>query len=220
MRALLITLFVLAPALSAAQGFGTRDRAQQWDFALGAIFQTSDRVDGQNGSYLDVKNAWGFGFNIGYHFNSRFSLSADLDFIRPDYTVEIISEDPRNQPVRVDHRLSQFNGRFKGTWNILDGPLVPYVEAGAGWTYIDSNVADGPPQTGCWWHPWWGYICSNYWSTFSSTETTYGGGLGIRYELRGGAFAKLSYNYWKLDSGGNSSDFNLASARLEYGWNF
>ena len=220
MRALLVTLIFLLPALTAAQGFGSQNRAQSWDFAIGAIYQGSESVGGEESSSLNVDNAWGFGFNIGYNFNSRLALSLDLDFLRPDYTAILTPEDPNDEPLRIDHRLSQFNGRFKGTFNLMEGPLVPYIEAGAGWTYVDSNVADGPPQTGCWWHPWWGYICSNFYQTFSSTETTYGGGLGIRYELRGGAFVKASYNYWKLNSGGNSDDFNLASARLEYGWNF
>jgi opacity protein-like surface antigen len=120
----------------------------------------------------------------------------------------------------VSHRLSQFNGRIIGTFNMMDGPLVPYIDAGFGWTYVDSNVADGPPTTGCWWHPWWGYICSNFWNTYSSTETSYGVGLGLRYEIRGGSFIKGSYNYWKLNSGGASDDFDLGSFRVEYGWNF
>ena len=32
------------------------------------------------------------------------------------------------------------NGRAQ-TWDFSDGPLVPYIEAGIGWSFIDSNVA-------------------------------------------------------------------------------
>lgn len=220
MRKLIIAAIFLAPALTAAQGFGSSSRAQSWDFALNAIYQGSESVGGENASSLDVKSAWGFGFAFDYHFNERFSLGADLDFLRPDYTAVLVEDAIAPVQTTINHELSQFNGRIIGTFNMMDGPLVPYIDAGFGWTYVDSNVADGPPITGCWWHPWWGYICSNYYNTFSSTETTYGAGLGIRYEIRGGSFIKASYNYWKLNSGGASDDFNLASARLEYGWNF
>lgn len=35
------------------------------------------------------------------------------------------------------------NGRVQ-TWDFSDGSLVPYIEAGIGWSFIDSNVASGP----------------------------------------------------------------------------
>lgn len=220
MRKLVIAAILLAPALAMGQGFGSSSRAQSWDFAFDAIYQGSEGVGGQGGSSFDVKSSWGFGFGFDYNLNERFAIGVDLDFLRPDYTAVLVEDANPPSTSTINHELSQFNGRIVGTFNMMDGPLVPYIDAGFGWTYVDSNVADGPPQTGCWWHPWWGYICSNYWSTFSSTETTYGGALGLRYEIRGGSFVKVSYNYWKLNSGGASDDFNLASARLEYGWNF
>ena len=102
----------------------------------------------------------------------------------------------------------------------LEGPLSPFVEAGIGWSYFDSNVADGPPVTGCWWHPWWGYICSNFYSTFSSTEFSYGAALGLRYIMRGGMTLKLSVNQYWLDVGNAGGDPELNAARLEVGWSF
>ena len=221
---LLAILFLLAPALSMAQGYGN-SRAQTWDFGIAAIYQGADVSDGSDGSSLNVDNAWGLGFNIGYNFSSHLNLSADFDFLRPDYSATVFIEPnppDGSAPVEtnVAHRLSQFNGRLKGTFYFTEGPLVPYVEAGFGWTYIDSNVADSPPTGFCWYHPWWGYICESFVSTFSSTETSYGGALGIRYELRGNSFIKASYNLWKLDTGGDRADPQLESVRIEYGWRF
>ena len=220
MRKVIIATLLLAPALTFAQGFGNSSRAQSWDFSLNAIYQDGNKVGGEQGSSLDLKSSWGFGFGFDYNFNEKLALGADLDFIRPDYTAVLVEDAIPPETTTINHRLSQFNGRIIGTFNMLEGPLVPYIDAGFGWTYVDSNVADGPPQTGCWWHPWFGYICSNFYSTFSSTETSYGAGLGLRYEIAGGSFVKGSYNYWKLNSGGNSDDFTLGSWRIEYGWNF
>jgi len=219
MRVLVILLFAFAPALSFAQS---------WDISLAAVYQDSVSVGGSGGSEsatpdtssLNVKSELGFGANFTYNFNSHFALGFDIDYIKPDYTAIVVSENPADPDIVIDHRLSQWNGRLKGTWNFTEGPLVPFVDFGYGWTNFDSNVADGPPTTGCWWHPWWGYICENFYSTFSGTETSWGGGVGLRYNLRNQAFLKLSYNRWELESGGNSNDFTMESARLEYGWSF
>ena len=230
MRKLFLSIFILvAPAISAAQGYGS-GRAQSWDFSFGLIYQQADTaagpgdVDPAPKSSLEVDSEFGFGMNVGYHFTDHFNLSADFEFLRPDYTAVVITEpnppDGSMETTTINHRLSQFNGRLKGTYYFTDGPFVPYVEAGFGWTYIDSNVADGPPQGFCWWHPWWGYICESFVSTFSTTETTYGGALGVRYEMPGNSFIKASYNYWVLDTGGQRADPTLESIRVEYGWRF
>lgn len=216
MRSLLIMTFLLVPALASAQF--NNSRAQSWDFSVAALYQAGNTSNGEGGSSFNTRNTWGFGFNVGYNFNDNFAIGADFDFLSPGYTATMVNEnDPTDKRV-IDHTASQFNGRLKAILNLMDGPLVPYVEAGFGWTYIDSNVADGPPTTGCWWHPWWGYICSNFYSTFSSTETSYGGALGVRYELRGNSFLKLSYNYWKIQAG--TTDPTAESLRLDYGWRF
>jgi len=224
MRKLFVfTLFIVAPAVSMAQGYSA-NRAQSWDFSIGAIYQNGDKAGGESGSSLDVDSAWGLGFNVGYNFTNHLNISADLEFIRPDYKAVVITEpnppDGTMDTTVINHRLSQFNGRLKGTYYMTDGPLVPYIEAGFGWTYIDSNVASGPPTGFCWWHPWWGYICESFVNTFSTTETTYGGAIGLRYELRGNSFIKASYNHWILDTKSERADPELTSFRIEYGWRF
>ena len=216
-KILIIALVMTLPGLAAAQG---NSRAGSWDFTVGGIYQDGDRAEGEMGSYLQTDNTWGFGFYVGYHLNNRFQLGADFDFLRPGYDMVMIDENDPDNSFRINHTASQFNGRLKATLNLTDGPFVPYVEIGYGWTYIDSNVADGPPQTGCWWHPWWGYICSNFYNTVSSTETSYGGALGLRYELAGNAFIKVNYQYWKLQTGGSAADPELKALRIEYGWRF
>jgi opacity protein-like surface antigen len=224
MRNCLLAILIFSlPAISTAQGYGS-GRAQSWDFSLGAIYQQGDVASGDGGSSLDVDNAWGIGFSVGYNLTNRINISGDFDFLRPDYTAIVVTEpnppDGSMDTTRIDHRLSQFNGRLKGTYYFTDGPFVPFVEAGIGWSYIDSNVASGPPQGFCWWHPWWGYICESFVDTFSSTEFSYGGALGFRYEMVGNTFIKASYNYWLLDTGGPRADPTLESVRIEYGWRF
>lgn len=212
-------ILLIFPAMAMAQGYGN-GRANSWEFSIGGIYQQGDSSNGENGSSLKVDSEIGLGFNIAYNINDHLSVGGDFDFIKPDYVAVLVDENDPDVTTTIDHRFSQFNGRLKATFNLTKGPFVPYVEIGAGWTYIDSNVADGPPITGCWWHPWWGYICENFYSTFSETSTTYGGAVGFRYEMVGNSFLKLSYSLWQLDTGTESADPQLEAARLEWGWRF
>ena len=217
MRRAVLALAVFAlPALASAQ----MDRTGSWEWSVIAIYQDSSDSGADRGSRLEVDSQLGLGFNIGYNFNNKFSLGADFEWLRPDYRATLVSDEDPTDTTVIDHELTQFNGRLKGTWNITDGPLTPYLELGLGWSGFDSNVVDGPPITGCWWDPWWGYVCSNFYNTFSSTEFTYGGALGLRYTMRGGMFWKLSVNHYVLDVGGSGAEPELNAARLEIGWGF
>ena len=207
---------VLLPALASAQ----MDRSGSWEWSVAAIYQDSADSGAEGGSSLDVDSELGLGFNFNYNFSNRLALGFDLEWLRPDFSAMLISDENPPQTTTINHTLTQFNGRIKGTFSFTDGPLSPFAELGLGWSYFDSNVADGPPITGCWWHPWWGYICSNFYSTFSSTEFTYGGALGLRYQMRGGMFWKLSVNHYVLDAGNGGADPELNAARLELGWGF
>ena len=212
-----VTILFAVPGIALAQG----NRANSWEWSFAAIYQESKNMGGNGGSNLKVDDDWGLGINFGYNFTNHLALGVDLEWLSPDYQAVLV--DDSVSPARttnIDHEFSQFNGRIKGTYSFLDGPLNPFIEAGIGWTYIDSNVLDGPPQTGCYWHPWWGYICSNFYSTFSSTSFTYGAGLGLRYHLQGGSFLKASYNVWELDDAGSVSDPTFSAFRLEFGWGF
>ncbi|NCF25650.1 MAG: outer membrane beta-barrel protein [Gammaproteobacteria bacterium] len=217
MRTLLIVACLAAfPGLAFAQG----NRAGAWEWSIAAIYQDSASSGAEGGSNLKLDSEWGLGINFGYNFTNKLYLGADIEWIRPDFTATLVEDavDPRT--ISIDHEMYQFNGRIKGVLTFLEGPLSPFVEAGIGWSYFDSNVADGPPVTGCWWHPWWGYICQNYYSTFSSTEFSYGGALGLRYVLRGGMTLRLSVNQYWIDVGNAGGDPTLNAARLEIGWAF
>jgi opacity protein-like surface antigen len=217
MRTLLIAALALTmPALAFAQ----TNRANSWEWSVAAIYQDSASSGAEGGSNLKLDNEIGFGLNFGYNFTNKLALSGDFEWLRPDFTATLVEDAPTPSSTTIRHTMSQFNGRIKGTLTFLETPLSPYVEAGIGWSYFDSNVADGPPITGCWWHPWWGYICENFYSTFSSTEFSYGGALGLRYILRGGMTLKLSVNQYWIDVGSAGGDPELNAARLEFGWSF
>jgi len=229
MRKFVVVLGLFAPALGLAQWGGVPDRAGSYELTIAAVNQTSNSVGGKasesvagvpNSSSLSLDSNWGFSFNFTYNFTAHVALGADFDYLEPRYSLVLVPDDPLGNTVNIKHRASQFNGRIKGTYLFSENALTPFVDVGLGWTHFDSNVVKGDPITGCWWHPWWGYICENFYDTFSSTEFTYGTGVGLRYETKNGGAIKASYNYWWLDSGGQSEAFSLDSLRLEYAWRF
>ena len=217
MRKLAIAILVIAlPCISSAQG----SRANSWDVSVSAIFQDSKSISGDGGSFLDVDSDIGIGINFAYNLNSKLSFGVDFEFLQPDYKATLVDGIGGLDDIVIDHEISQFNSRFKGTFNLMEGPFTPFLEAGLGWSYFDSNVQDGPPQTGCWWHPWYGYICENFYDTYDDTLFSYGVGAGLRWEFSGGTFLKASYNYWEMDGMDHAEDSALEAARIEFGWSF
>jgi opacity protein-like surface antigen len=214
MRNLVVAILLIAiPCISSAQS----SRANQWEASVSGVFQESKSIGGQGSSSLDVRSNTGFGINFAYNYSSKLALGLDLEFLNPGYSAVLVDETGLEDDVVINHKISQFNGRLNGTYNYIYNHFTPFVEAGLGWSYFDSNVADGPPIVGCWWHPWWGYICDGYYSTFSETQFSYGAGAGLRYEFIGGLFIKASYNYWELDGMGSASDSSFEAGRIEIG---
>jgi len=221
MRTIMIAILLLAiPGLGQAQTyFNSGGIAETWEWSFAGIYQYKENAGGAGGSSLEVDPALGIGINFAYNVTDHFSVGMDFEFLRPDYQVTLVTDTGERQV--IDHSFSQFNGRLKGAYYFMDGPVTPYLEAGMGWSYFDSNVADGPPSTGCYWHPYWGYVCNSYYSTYTATEFTYGGALGVRYEMQNGTLLKLSYNTWVINTGGGDAvEPDLAALRLEFGWRF
>ena len=217
MRNLVLAILLVAlPSISAAQG----GRAGIWEASASAVFQDSKTIGSENGSFLEMDTRTGWGINFAYNFTNKLSLGMDLEFVRPDYVAVLVDDSGLLPDLNINHQMSQFNGRLKGSFNLFEGPFTPFLEAGLGLSVFDSNVADGPPTTGCWWHPYYGYICENFYSTFSDTLFSYGAGAGLRYEFIGGLFIKASYNIWEMDGMGQAEDSTFAAARFELGGMF
>ena len=113
-----------------------------------------------------------------------------------------------------------FSYGLKGTFNLLDGPFTPYAELGLGWSNVDSNIADQPPVTGCWWDPWWGYICDTFYSTYSKTREYYAGALGLRWDFDNGMSLKGSYGLQEVSTGKSTEDASFEQIRVELAWRF
>lgn len=218
MKKTLLAIMLLSASFAA---HAQRSSAGTWEWSVAGIYQDSKNMDSERGSSLRLDGAAGLGFNVSYNLTDHFSVGGDFDFMRPNYKAVLVDDTVMPvDTINIDHKMSQFNGRLKANYNFMTGNLRPFVEAGIGWTYFDSNVADGDPVVGCYWHPYWGYICSGFYRTFTETTFSYGVGAGLKYKLAGGSFVKFSVNQWLLDGFGAAGDENVTAARIEYGWSF
>ena len=217
MRFIPLLLALLASQAALAQGsFMPRsmDREGTWDISLTLFDQGSVSVDGPEGTGLDIDSETGFGFGVAYNFDNRFSLGGDFLWVKPRFEGRFVDED--GEPFDISNKATFFTGQLRGTWHILPGDLTPYVEAGLGWTHIDSNVADGPPVTGCWWDPWWGYICRSFYSTYDDTSFSYSIGAGGRWDVNPQFGIRAGYSRQYVDFGSSTEDPDLDIWRVDF----
>jgi opacity protein-like surface antigen len=79
-------------------------------------------------------------------------------------------------------------------WNILPKRVTPYVGAAIGWSFLDTNIP-ADIYTGCWWDPWYGYICASDVATYGQDAFSYSFGAGLRIEATEAVFFKIGYEY-------------------------
>jgi len=185
------------------------DRDTGWEFGGELIYQTSQDISGDNGSTAALDDDIGLALTFGYRVNANLEVQFGVDWNTVDYTANLVSADLPNLEVGVDGELESFTTRVGLNYNFIDGPITPYVNGTIGYSFIDTNIPDGPPQTGCWWDPWYGQICGTWQSTRSLDKFIYGAGLGVRWDTSDTLSVRLEYQKRWIDaSDAGSPDFD------------
>ena len=216
---LYLAFVVLAFAADDAAAQSSSDRAGTWDFGVAVVDQSSETLAGEQGSTLDIAGRVGWGITALYNLNDHLAFGLDFGWNRPNYEARRVLEGPGGVE-SVRSKLDMFSYEAKGVFHLIDGPITPFVEASAGWTNMDSNIPDGPPTSGCWWDPWWGYICDSFYSTYSKTRFSYGGALGLRVDTQNDIGIKVSYGIKEIDTSNATQAATFESWRLELLWQF
>jgi opacity protein-like surface antigen len=209
---LMTALLVLATLASAAnaQSYqrGELTREGRWDFTIQTRYTQSSHYDGQDGSYLRINSDLGWGFGFGYNISQNFNLGLLFTWRSAPYQVHSVGEDDDGNPQTIDYstNMSTSTFGFSGEWNILKKKFTPYVNGSFGWMHINTNIPAGW-TSGCYWYPYWGYVCGPVPLTYGSNETAYTGGLGLRYETSETVFLRGGYEWgWvsvdEMDSAG------------------
>jgi opacity protein-like surface antigen len=206
-----------------AQRFNTKRihdslRHGNWEAGLVTQYQNSSDLLGEQGSSIEIDGTWGWGFALGYNLSSRWHFGYRFTMNKPDYSATIVPEEPEEPDQTIDYQMTKYAHAFNATFHFFDGPLTPYLQAGVGWTKLDSNIINRPPVTGCWWDPWWGYICSTSWTTYDTSAFSYNAGLGLRWDLNSAFFTRMSYNREWVDLDAGSMDFDTLSLEAGLMW--
>ncbi len=214
-----IGIFLLLSSLGCSTALAQgSDRAGSWEVGFNLADFSSEQLAGAGGSALNIDNDIGWGFTVNYNITDRLAVGGDLTWSNPDYDAKQVI-DGTNLVATVSAELDIATIHLKGTYYFTDGALAPYIDAGAGWTQIDSNLADGPPTTGCWWDPWWGYVCTSFYDTYTETRTSYSYAVGLRWDLTDEFVVRGSYGMIEVDTK-RSEDAEMDVIRLDFSWRF
>jgi len=191
---------------------GSRDG--RWEGSVILAYQTGLDQSGEGGSSIEVDSTAGWGISFGWNWTEKMNLSYRYLSSSPKYTATIVPEDPEEDPATFNHKMSKGSHQLNFTYNFSKKAFTPFLVAGIGWTKLDSNIPSAPPQTGCWWDPWWGYICFTEWDTYKASEFSYNLGAGVRWDISDMIFTKAAYSreFFSVKSG--SITFDMAIFEL------
>jgi opacity protein-like surface antigen len=214
-----IVALVAGLAVAQAADAQSAGRAGTWETDVGAVFQNSANVDFEGGTTADLDSGVGFQLGIGYHLTDNLLVSGNFNFNSIDYKAKIAG-DQVGEVFQAKGSLDNFGFMLDGTWNFLDGPFSPFVSAGIGYSWVDTNLATEPPQVGCWWDPWYGYVCANFQDTKTIDGFAYEAAVGARYDFNS-SFALLgSYRMMWIDLGNAKGTPDFDGFTLSLGWKF
>jgi len=217
MRTLPLVLLLSLPGVAAAQ---SADRTGTWEAGFKLQDTSHEFLTGENGSSLDVEGELAWGFFGGYHINEHFEIVAEMSWSDPDYLAEFpLDVGAGNTVVTVDAELDIWYTEFKAVFNLLDRAFTPYAEVGYGWTVVDSNIQDGPADTGCWWDPWWGYMCASFYDTYESTINSLTYAVGLRWDISDSSVLKASYGIREFDLD-RAEDLEQDVFAIDFAWKF
>ena len=169
-------------ASAAAQPF---ERAHRWDVFAVASYQVGDHTRFEDSPVtLEFDDSVMGGIGVGYEIDNHFVLGFQAAFGLPDLTAR-----GPDQTFTSESFLVQ--GLFTLDYNILPTRITPFVTAGVGWTYFESNLPDPPPGWTC--SPdQWRWYCDDLGRKHSETGVALQAGVGLRWDITDQIFTKLT----------------------------
>lgn len=196
-----------------------QDREDHWEFTLGTFYQLGTDIDVKNGSAIKTDDDFGFNLGAGYNFTDMVATNFGFQWSGIDYKANVTDEN--GNPARISGTYDAMTLYGNLVLNLGDGPLVPYVGAGIGYTWVDTNIPNGPPMVGCWWDPWYGYVCWGSYPTKTKSSFSYQAFVGLRYEFPGhSTFMRFAYTSQWMDFSNTSGTPRFDVFSLDFGWMF
>jgi len=207
-------LFTLS--IGEALAYDPPAREGQWNFTVQTRYIDGQSIDGKKGSTADVNDTLGWGIGVGYNLTDNLELGMDISWANANYKGTYVTD--TGSPGSLNGTMSTSSLALNASYYFTQGAVSPFIMGGIGSTFIDSNIPNGPPTTGCWYDPWWGYICNTYQSTYSTNNFSYNLGLGLRWDLAPGFYMRGIIGEMWIDADGGTAD--MTNYRVDFGFTF
>jgi opacity protein-like surface antigen len=186
-------------ALANAQG-----REPGGEAGIDVIYQNSTTLKFTGGTRVDLDDDVGLSVSFGYRFNARLEMQFLLDWTNVDYHARLVRD--TGAVTSTNGTMESFTPRINLNINLLKTAFTPYVTGGVGYAFIDTNIPTGRPQTGCWWDPWYGYVCTTVQNTKTVDDFVYQVGAGLRWDFSDTGTLRLVYERHWIDGLNTASE--------------
>jgi opacity protein-like surface antigen len=204
-----LTVVCLEAGVAQAERLGRpSDRTGYWDFTVQTRYTASRDFSGAGGSKLSLEDDLGWAFGVGYNLNERFNIGGFVSWRTIDYTATDVDTDDPTSTTTYTGWLDTGSFSVNAFWNVLPKAVTPYATGSIGWVMVDTNIPAGF-ATGCWWDPWWGYVCNTYATTYGEDGAGYSLGVGLSVQPSSIFFLRAGYDRLWVDIDGAADDFDL-----------
>lgn len=221
-KTLALVAALAATASLPATALDITERGGHLEMTLQGRYLEAQDLSFKSGTAVALDSSQGFGIGFAYHLNDHIALGIDFSDADIDYTGVTRYEPPGGgaaEIATVSQEAYMSSISLSGTWYLFDRTFTPYVSGKIGNTYIDSGIPNGLPSNGCYWW-WYTYVCGTYQPTRSGDEFSYGGGVGLRWELNDTVFFRGGVDRTYLDFDTVNGKPFLDNWRLDLGFRF
>ena len=216
---LIATILAAAPTLALAQ---SSQRAGRNEIYFGPVFVDTKSYSFEGGSTARTDTGYGLLFGWARNLNPHVALGFEIEWIDQDYRATVqpgVGNNLNLANTNINGTLESRTIRFPATYNFSTAAFTPFVTGGLGWTWVDTNIPSGLPETFCWYYPWWGQYCATGVPTHNTTKFSYNAGIGVRYDYGRGVFRALVNQQW-IDFGGSYGANSTTQFRIDFGTKF
>ena len=207
-------------AVAQMMGHGNNDGAMgDWEFRIGPVFLQSKSVDFEGGSNADIDSTTGIRVGTGYYVTDQLIVGMNFAWAQSDFDGNVKGNlgSSHIENGHVDFSTLMFDAEYLLP---LKGAIKPFAAVGLGWNWLNTNIASGPPQTGCWWDPWWGYVCSGYQPTHGDSGFAYQAGAGVQINFTRSFTINVDYRYTWIDLSNANGTPGFGAVGLMFVWRF
>jgi opacity protein-like surface antigen len=212
LKLFLAAIVGIALCIPVAQAGGRGNNgAGSLEFNVPLIYTATTTIDGSGataGATATIYDALNMGFGMGYNFTDNFQMNGQFTWAYRNYA----TKGGANQ--NYNGSLNTSSLQLNAVYYFMSGDFTPFVTGGFGTTYVDTGIPDGTGSGGCYYDPWWGYVCYN--DTKSSSNISYGAGIGARMDVSRGFAIEGSLNRNYIDANNASTKPSFDSVKFNF----